>query len=66
MEVEARYGVVATDDRMINPELERSMYVRAHPKVTELKASHVVFIFQPEAVAAVIEEAARAPNKALA
>jgi len=53
------YAVVATDDRMINPDLERSMYARAHAKVTEIKASHVVFISQPKAVAAVIEQAAR-------
>jgi pimeloyl-ACP methyl ester carboxylesterase len=54
------YAIVATQDRMINPNLERSMYARAHAKVTEIKASHVVFISQPRAVANVIEEAARA------
>jgi len=53
------YGVVATQDRMINPDLERSMYKRAGAKVTEIKGSHVVFISQPRAVADVIEQAAR-------
>ena len=53
------YGIVATQDRMINPDLERMMYKRAGAKVTEIRASHVVFISQPRAVAAVIEQAAR-------
>ena len=53
------YGIVATQDRMINPMLERSMYQRAHAKVTELNGSHAIFLSQPRAVAAVIEQAAR-------
>jgi pimeloyl-ACP methyl ester carboxylesterase len=53
------YGIVATQDRMINPDLERSMYAHAHAKVTEIKGSHAVFISQPRAVASVIEQAAR-------
>ncbi|HLZ66535.1 MAG TPA: alpha/beta hydrolase [Aliidongia sp.] len=54
------YAVVATDDRFLSPDLQRSMYKRAGSKVTEIKASHAVYISQPEAVAAVIEEAALA------
>jgi pimeloyl-ACP methyl ester carboxylesterase len=53
------FGIVATQDRMINPKLERMMYARAHAKVTELKGSHAIFLSQPRAVAQVIEEAAR-------
>lgn len=53
------YGIVATQDRMINPELERTMYRRANAKVTEIKGSHAVFISQARAVANVIEQAAR-------
>lgn len=53
------YGIVATEDRMINPALERSMYARARASVTEIKGSHAVFISQPRAVADVIERAAR-------
>ena len=52
------YGIVATDDRALSPELQRWMYKRAGSKVTEIKASHVVYISQPEAVANVIEQAA--------
>jgi pimeloyl-ACP methyl ester carboxylesterase len=52
------YAVVATEDRVLSPDLQRSMYKRAGSKVTEIKASHAVYISQPEAVAAVIEQAA--------
>ena len=52
------YTVVATDDRFISPDLQRSMAKRAGSKVTEIKASHAVYISQPEAVAAAIEKAA--------
>jgi len=53
------WAVVATQDRALSPDLERWMYKRANAKVTEIKASHVVYISQPEAVANVIEDAAR-------
>ena len=52
------YGIVATEDRYITPELQRWMYQRAGSKITEVKASHAVYLSQPEAVAKVIEEAA--------
>jgi hypothetical protein len=48
---------------MINPDLERSMYKRAGAKVTEIKGSHAIFISQPQAVANVIERAAKAPAR---
>jgi pimeloyl-ACP methyl ester carboxylesterase len=53
------FGVVATEDRMINPELERSMYTRAKAKMTEIKGSHTIFITHPSVVAKVIKDAAR-------
>jgi pimeloyl-ACP methyl ester carboxylesterase len=53
------YAIVATQDRMISPELERAMYKRANAHVTEIESSHVVFLSHPRAVAKVIEEAAR-------
>ncbi|MBN8952579.1 MULTISPECIES: alpha/beta hydrolase [unclassified Rhizobium] len=55
--------VVATNDRSINPELERSMAKRAGSDVTEIKGSHAVFASQPEKVAAVIEKAAKEAGK---
>jgi pimeloyl-ACP methyl ester carboxylesterase len=54
------YAIVATQDKALNPELERWMYARSGAKVTEIKASHAVYISQPRAVADVIEAAARA------
>lgn len=53
------YGIVARQDRMINPDLERAMYAHAKAKVTEIDGSHALFISQPRAVADVIEQAAR-------
>ena len=52
------HAVVSTEDRALSPELQRWMYKRAGSKVTEIKASHSVYISQPEAVAKVIEDAA--------
>ena len=52
------YAVVSTEDRVLSPDLQRWMYKRAGSKVTEIKASHSVYISQPEAVAKVIEDAA--------
>jgi len=52
------YGIVATDDKSINPDIERNMYKRSNTKVTEIKGSHVLFITHPEQVAKVIMDAA--------
>ena len=52
------FAVLATQDRLVNPELQRWMYKRAGARVTEIAASHAVQISQPEAVAKVIEDAA--------
>jgi pimeloyl-ACP methyl ester carboxylesterase len=52
------YAVVATEDRALNPDLQRWMYKRAGSQVTEVKGSHAVYISQPEEVAKVIEQAA--------
>ncbi|SOC48109.1 pimeloyl-ACP methyl ester carboxylesterase [Rhizobium subbaraonis] len=55
------WSIVATEDRSINPELEREMAKRAGNTVTEIKSSHAVFASQPQKVADVIEDAAKAP-----
>lgn len=52
------FAVVATQDRSINPDLERFMYKRAGSKVIELAASHAVYMSKAAEVAALIEEAA--------
>lgn len=56
------YAVVATDDKSIDPSIQRAMYKRSNTKVTEVKGSHVVFMSQPIAVANVIIAAANAKN----
>lgn len=53
------YAVVATRDRSLNPELQRSMYKRSGTIISEVAASHAVYISQPAVVAAVIERAAK-------
>jgi pimeloyl-ACP methyl ester carboxylesterase len=53
------WAVVATEDRVYSPELQRSMYERAGSKITEIKGSHLVYLSQPEQVAQVIEDAAQ-------
>lgn len=52
------YAIVATEDKALNPAIERNMYKRAGARITEIKGSHVVFISKANAVADVIIEAA--------
>jgi pimeloyl-ACP methyl ester carboxylesterase len=54
------YAIIATQDRALDPETARWMAKRAGSKVTEVQASHAVYISHPRAVARVIETAARA------
>jgi pimeloyl-ACP methyl ester carboxylesterase len=53
------YAILTTQDHVISPELQRWMYQRSRAKVTEVSASHAVFVSQPGAVARVIEAAAK-------
>lgn len=57
------YGLVATEDKSIAPEIQRNMYKRSNTKVTDVKGSHVIFMSQPEAVAKVIMQAATDVSK---
>lgn len=51
--------VVPTEDKTINPDLERWMAARAKAKVVEVPgSSHTVFLSHPDIVVSVIEEAA--------
>ncbi len=53
------WGVVALHDQIINPDLEKWYYERAHSHTTEVPgASHSVYESHPKEVAAVIEQAA--------
>lgn len=51
--------LVATEDKMIPPDAQRSMSKRAGSTVVEQKGSHAVYVSQPQAVAALIEKAAK-------
>jgi pimeloyl-ACP methyl ester carboxylesterase len=53
------YGVIATQDRELNPKLAHWMYARSGTHVTEIKGGHLVYMSHPAAVARVIETAAR-------
>ncbi len=54
------YAVVAEQDRMINPDLERFMSSRAKSETIELPGNHAIFLSHPKEVAALIEKAAKA------
>ena len=54
------FYAVSTDDRTINPDLERFMAKRAGSQVTELPGSHAIFLSHAREVAALIEKAATA------
>ena len=51
---------VSTEDRTINPDLQRFMAKRMGAKTIEVRASHVSLISQPETIANLIREAAGA------
>ena len=52
--------MIATQDRMINPDLERFMAQRAQSQTIELLGSHAIFLTHAGEVAALIEKAAAA------
>jgi pimeloyl-ACP methyl ester carboxylesterase len=51
--------LIATDDKMIPPPAQQFMSKRAGSTVVEVKGSHAVYVSKPEAVATLIEKAAR-------
>ena len=57
--------LVATDDRMIPPPAQRLMSKRAGSTVVEVAGSHAIYVSQPQAVAALIEEAAKGMQAAV-
>ena len=52
--------LLTTEDRMIPPPAQRSMSERAGSTVVEATGSHAIYVSQPAAVAALIEQAASA------
>jgi pimeloyl-ACP methyl ester carboxylesterase len=51
--------LVSTEDKMIPPDAQRAMSKRAGSRVVEVKGSHAVYVSQPQAVASIIETAAK-------
>jgi pimeloyl-ACP methyl ester carboxylesterase len=58
--------LLVTEDKMIPPDAQRTMSKRTGSKVVEVKGSHAIYVSQPQAVAALIEEAAKAEAKVAA
>jgi pimeloyl-ACP methyl ester carboxylesterase len=58
--VKPSWYLVATEDRMIPPPAQRAMSERAGSTVAEVVGSHAIYLSQPAAVAALIEQAASA------
>jgi pimeloyl-ACP methyl ester carboxylesterase len=56
--VKPSWYLVATEDRMIPPPAQRVMSERAGSTVVEAAGSHSIYVSQPAAVAALIEQAA--------
>jgi hypothetical protein len=54
------YAAIPTQDRMINPDIERFMAKRARSQVIELRGSHAIFLSHAHEVAASIEKAVTA------
>ena len=51
--------LISTDDKMIPPDAQRAMSKRAGATVVEVKGSHSIYVSQPQAVAQLIEQAAK-------
>ena len=51
--------LIATDDKMIPPPAQRFMSKRAGSTIVEANGSHSIYVSKPEAVAALIEQAAQ-------
>lgn len=60
MTIPRRMALVSLDDKMIPPPAQRLMSKRAGSTVVEIAGSHAVYVSRPNAVAALIDEAARA------
>jgi pimeloyl-ACP methyl ester carboxylesterase len=51
--------LIVTDDKMIPPDAQRAMSKRAGSTVVEVEGIHAIYVSQPKAVAALIEQAAK-------
>jgi len=53
------WAVIGTEDNAFGAGMVHSMAKRMGAKITEVKASHALFMTQPKAIADVIDEAAK-------
>ena len=58
--IKPSWYLIATEDRMIPPPAQRAMSERAGSTVTEVPGSHAIYVSQPAAVTALIQQAAGA------
>jgi pimeloyl-ACP methyl ester carboxylesterase len=58
--VKPSWYLVTTEDRMIPPPAQRAMSERAGATQVEVAGSHAIYVSQPQAVAALISQAAQA------
>jgi hypothetical protein len=63
-ETKRSWYLVATDDKMIPPPAQRLMSRRAGSTVVEKAHSHAIYVSQPEAVTALIAQAAKGASAA--
>jgi pimeloyl-ACP methyl ester carboxylesterase len=61
--VKPSWYLVATADKMIPPDAQRSMSKRAGSTVVEAKGSHAIYVSQPQVVAKLIETASANASK---
>ncbi|MFI9210093.1 alpha/beta fold hydrolase [Streptomyces sp. NPDC053253] len=57
--IKPSWGLVATSDRTINPDVERYGYERAGMTTVEVDSSHLVMLARPKAVAELIQDVVR-------
>ena len=55
----AGWFLIATEDKMIPPPAQRQMATRAGATVAEAAGSHAIYVSKPQAVAALIDKAAK-------
>jgi len=57
--IKPSWYLVVTEDQMIPAVAQRAMAKRANSTIVEVKGSHAIYVSQPGAVAALVEQAAK-------
>ena len=60
--IKPSYYLVTSDDKMMPPPAQRKMAERAKAQISEVAASHSVYVSKPSAVAEIIEKASASSN----